>query len=534
MKKSSFAFVGSIVFAILLALAPLLLGKVILHAYALKTGTTELEAVASRYLMRAERVLSEAVGLLRDVDRSQIHNCSGLDQVRLSEMIARSTFVRRIGFVDDNGFPQCLVPTSAVHRGAMMVDAADTTRQVTLAVSDKDSAPDLPEGTVFVGWKSVSGARLIAEVSVGALDIDAGPEYFRDRRYVEVLVGGGYRWFSAGRQSDLSAADPNAITAKARSEVFPVEVRARVDAESAYTNVRTLDLTLAVSCTALACLFVGVAIWINWRPDQATHDEFVMGLIRNEFVPYYQPVMNIDTGQIEGCELLVRWVKSDGTVVSPGAFMQYAETSGHVFEMTRAVMRQSVKDLGGLYANRLNLKLSINLFAGHFNDRKVIDDIEGIFGGGPIAYEQLVFEVTERYPLSDIERARKIIAEMHSLGCRVALDDTGTGHGGLAYLQQLGIDIVKIDKMFIDAMGSDLGASTIIDVLVELANSLGMGVVAEGVEREEQIQRLRDKGITSAQGYIFAPPLPANLFVELAGALVSDGPIPFDPLADAA
>ncbi len=531
MKKNSLVLIASVIIALIIAAAPLVLGKVVLHAHALKTGKSELDAIASRYLMRADRVLAEAVGVLRDIDRAQIHSCSQSDQVGMADILSRSAFVRRVGLVDENGFPRCLVPPPPVRRGSMMTAASTDERQVTIVLADKDAAPDLPSGTVIVGWKSLSGARIIAEISVGALDIDAGPEFFRDHRYVEVTVGDGKKWFTVGHPPPESGTDDNILQVKARSEVFPVDVTARIDAANTYAIVDTLDLTLTVSSIALAFLLVGAAVWLNWRPDQATHDEFVMGLIRNEFVPYYQPVMNIDTGQIEGCELLVRWIRPDGTVVSPGAFMPYAESSGHVFEMTRAIMRQSVKDLGSLYSQKLSLKLSINLFAGHFDDRAIIEDIEAIFGNGPIAYDQLVFEVTERYPLNDIDKARKIIAEMHSLGCRVALDDTGTGHGGLAYLQQLGIDIVKIDKMFVDAMGADIGASTIVDVLIELANSLGMGIVAEGVEREDQIQRLREKGVTSAQGYIFAPPLPANLFIELAGALVGESTPSFDRAA---
>jgi sensor c-di-GMP phosphodiesterase-like protein len=522
LKKNSLVLIASVIVALLIAAAPLVLGKIVLHAHAIKTGKSELDAIANRYLMRSERVLAEAVGVLRDIDRAQIHTCSSADQVGMAEILSKSAFVRRVGMVDENGFPRCLVPPPPVRRGSMMAVASGDERQVTIVLADKSAAPDLPDGTVIVGWKSVSGARIIAEISVGALDIDAGPEFFRDRRYVEVTIGDDRKWFTVGHPPAPSVTAADTLQVKAHSEIFPVEVEARVDASSTYVIIDSLDLTLTVSAIAIGILLISVAVWLNWRPDQATHDEFVMGLIRNEFVPYYQPVMNIDTGQIEGCELLVRWIKADGTVVSPGAFMPYAEQSGHVFEMTRAIMRQSVKDLGPLYSKKLNLKLSINLFAGHFDDRLIIDDIEAIFGGGPIIYDQLVFEVTERYPLNDIDRARKIIAEMHALGCRVALDDTGTGHGGLAYLQQLGIDIVKIDKMFIDAMGADIGASTIVDVLIELANSLGMGIVAEGVEREDQIQRLREKGVTSAQGYIFAPPLPANLFIELAGALVGE------------
>lgn len=122
-----------------------------------------------------------------------------------------------------------------------------------------------------------------------------------------------------------------------------------------------------------------------------------------------------------------------------------------------------------------------------------------------------------------METARKIIAEMQALGVRVALDDVGTGHGGFAYLQKLGIDIIKIDKMFIDSLGTDDNSTTIVDTMVELADNLGMGIIAEGVEHMEQIERLRELGVSAAQGYIFSPPLPAKLFIDLAEALSASG-----------
>eukprot|EP01037_Dinobryon_pediforme_P021483 gene21483-22357_t len=437
LKKSTLVLIASVVVALLIALAPLVLGKVVLQQHAISAGKFELDSIGARYLSRAERVLSEAVGALRDLDRSKLLDCSPTSRMGFSDAVSRSSFLRRVGVVDDNGFAMCLEPPPSIRRGAMMAALSDATRQVTIAVADTDSAPDMPAGTVVVGWRSVAGKRIIAELSAGALDIDAGAEVLRDRRYVEVLIDGGYKWTSAGRGEGRTWDDPSSLMVDIRSEIFPIEVRAQIGIADTYVITKSLDLTLTVSSLSIGLMLISVAIWLNWRPDQASHDEFVKALKDNEFIPYYQPVMNIDTGQIEGCEMLVRWQRRDGTVVSPGAFMPYAETSGHVFDMTRAIMRQSVKDLGELYSRKNSLKLSINLFAGHFDDRGVIEDIEEIFGDGPIAFDQLVFEVTERYPLNDIERARKIIAEMHALGCRVALDDTGTGHGGLAYLQQL-------------------------------------------------------------------------------------------------
>ena len=130
-------------------------------------------------------------------------------------------------------------------------------------------------------------------------------------------------------------------------------------------------------------------------------DNVNLKIRKGEFVPYYQPVMDIETGRLRGCEVLMRWARPDGSVISPGAFMTFAETSGHIFEMTRQIMRKTREEVGDLYYQNPEFKLSINLFAGHFEDRQIIEDIQQIYGGSQIAFQQIVMEVTERQPLSD-------------------------------------------------------------------------------------------------------------------------------------
>ena len=133
--------------------------------------------------------------------------------------------------------------------------------------------------------------------------------------------------------------------------------------------------------------------------------------------------------------------------------------------------------------------------------------------------QQLVLEVTERAPLPDLDEARRVIASLQELGAKVAIDDVGTGHGGLSYLLKLGVDIIKIDKMFVDAIGTERYSQTIIETLVELARTMNMEVIAEGVERIEQVEYLRRKGVYEAQGYVFAPPLPVNSYLALVDAM---------------
>ena len=250
-------------------------------------------------------------------------------------------------------------------------------------------------------------------------------------------------------------------------------------------------------------------------PERAIED----GLRRGEFIPYYQPVIDLRSGRLIGCEALVRWRHADGRIEAPGGFIGRAEASGLVFEMTRAVMRQARRDLEQLYAVRPGLKVSFNLIAGHFDTSDIVSDIGRIFDGSGIRPGQIVLEITERAPLPNMARARVVIAKLQDYGAQVALDDVGTGHGGLSYLLKLGVDQMKIDKMFIDAIGTDRYSATIIDSLVHLAGEMSMDLVAEGVETIEQAEYLREKGIFAAQGFLFAPALPAGSFLTLAESL---------------
>jgi EAL domain-containing protein (putative c-di-GMP-specific phosphodiesterase class I) len=132
---------------------------------------------------------------------------------------------------------------------------------------------------------------------------------------------------------------------------------------------------------------------------------------------------------------------------------------------------------------------------------------------------QVTLELTEREPIEDIATTRREVAALQGLGCQVALDDVGTGHSGLSSILKLGVDVIKIDKMFVDSLGSETNSATIVTTLVELARNMHMEIVAEGVESFEQVADLRQRGIRAAQGYVFAPPLPAAAFKTLLDSL---------------
>jgi sensor c-di-GMP phosphodiesterase-like protein len=268
---------------------------------------------------------------------------------------------------------------------------------------------------------------------------------------------------------------------------------------------------------AIAAVIIGLIIYGFNRPISAAR-EMREAMERGAFIPYYQPVVNIRTGRLIGCEVLMRRREPDGSIIPPSMFIALAESTGLALPMTRKLMESVRDDLNAIYGARPHLSLSVNLFDDHFESLRIIRDIDTIFGSSQIAFPQILLEITERQPLANIDRARVVIRRLQELGARVALDDAGAGHGGLAYLQQLGIDVIKIDKLFIDTISGD-NPSPILDSIIKLGQELGMDLVAEGVETMEQAEYLRSRGVSAAQGFLFAPPLPARAFLNLVAAM---------------
>ena len=231
------------------------------------------------------------------------------------------------------------------------------------------------------------------------------------------------------------------------------------------------------------------------RPPRNPVAEIERALEAGEFVPYYQPIVDIRSGQLRGAEVLVRWRKPDGTLVLPGAFIPLMESSDLIDDLTRNLMRKVCVEAGPAIGRRPDLKISFNFAGKLFSEPTIVKDVRNIFADSPIKFSQVVLEVTERDPIENFTETRQIIAALQGLGVRIAIDDVGTGHSGLSYMLKLGVDIIKIDKMFVDAIGTDRNSTTIVETLVDLARNMRMDVVAEGVENFEQVMHLRALGV---------------------------------------
>jgi EAL domain-containing protein (putative c-di-GMP-specific phosphodiesterase class I) len=245
-------------------------------------------------------------------------------------------------------------------------------------------------------------------------------------------------------------------------------------------------------------------------------------LARGEFTPYFQPIFDLRTGEIKGCEILARWLRADGSVIPPMNFIPLAETSGRIEAMTWQILGRALADLQSQLRTDKEFKLSLNVVPKHLLSPGFIEKLRSTVAAARVSARQIVVEITERDELDDLSRAAAVVGELRDYGFRVAIDDVGVGHSGLSRLKGLGANTIKIDKFFVDTITVDASTTTIVEMLVALARDFHMSVVAEGIESEEQVHALISCGVEEGQGYLVAAPLPFTKFAELLDRASSD------------
>lgn len=230
---------------------------------------------------------------------------------------------------------------------------------------------------------------------------------------------------------------------------------------------------------------------------------------RNEFVVHYQAIRSLSTGETVGFEALVRWIHPTRGMISPAEFIPVAEETGLIVPIGWTVLNEACKQMKE-WRDRMQvtngLFVSVNLSTGQFAQPGLVASIIHVLRETGLDPSALKLEITESVVIQSPESANEILRQLRALGIRVAIDDFGTGYSSLAYLLRYPIDTLKIDRSFISGLGSGISNSAIVETIVTLAHTLGMDVIAEGVETQEQLDHLRLLNCESAQGFLFAKP----------------------------
>ena len=222
---------------------------------------------------------------------------------------------------------------------------------------------------------------------------------------------------------------------------------------------------------------------------------------------HYQPKVALPSRQIRGVEALVRWQHPEFGKLNPDEFVPAIEAAGLVGVLTDFVLEQALRRVRSWLDEGFRVSAAVNLSVRNLSDEQFPERVARALGELDVPAELLTFELTESGVMADPARALPVLRELHELGLVLAVDDFGTGYSSLAYLRQLPVDEVKIDKSFVLGMGGDLGDLAVVRSIVELGHSLGLVVVAEGVEEDVARDQLEAMGCDTAQGYLISRPL---------------------------
>jgi diguanylate cyclase (GGDEF)-like protein len=236
-----------------------------------------------------------------------------------------------------------------------------------------------------------------------------------------------------------------------------------------------------------------------------------------EFVVHYQPIVSLRSGDVRRVEALVRWNHPERGLLNPSEFMALAEESGIVVPMGELVLEEACRRAKEWQEERPRtppLVMSVNLSARQLGRPDLAETVERVLRETGFEGSFLSLDITETVYIKALEGNSAALDELKRMGVCISIDDFGVGYSSLAYLKRLPADVLKIDKSFIKGLGEDLEDTAIVRMVIELAHTLGMDVIAEGVESEAQAQQLKEMGCDLGQGYYFSEPLPPEAVPE--------------------
>ncbi len=500
--------IGGTVLAVLAAAVPIAVMVYATWDRAVSVEQQRLHAIAERSLRRTEVSYQEALAALKSAEATVLPPCGAEHIQRMQTLVMTTPSSDQMGYFE-GGKLRC------TSWGPFQQDVDQPT---------PDHVTSDGAGITVNVRPEAAGRRPMLSMMYGSYDVLVDP-----RRFVDVIVDPDVRLALASPDGRLltqqdgmdqtllqrllrepgEGLDRDTLYASARSgEWLAIATAPRTALAATFRQQAWLFVPLGL---LMAAAGAGLVIWLS-RRRLSMRGELGIAIRRRELYLHYQPIIELDTGICVGAEALVRWQRPDGTQVRPDLFIPLAEEAGMIAAITDLVIENVVADMRELLAEDRSAHIAINLAAEDISSGRALKVISQRMAGSGILPQQIWLEATE-HGFLDIDRARTMLAAARRAGHSVAIDDFGVGYSSLQYLQQLPLDALKIDKSFVDAIGTESATSPVTPHIIGMARELGLWVVAEGVETEAQLAYLHSQHVQFGQGWLFSRPLPRDEFI---------------------
>ena len=464
----------------------------------------QLTGIIETAVRRVETTIDNGAAMLVDLSRAQELSCepSRLQALRLQ--VYQRSGVKDIRLTKHDGTVLCSAYSETLEFDTARIDRSDMQPSAdgrTLVFRVEQIGGEAV-GILF-DLNKTSSIQAILGVTPSLLDIM--PTELRSDSAVRLMLTNGQQVESYISQA--FAKSDNDLEVNASSAKFPLSITVAVS-QSALDGWNRESLTPFTLLSGGLGFIIGVLLTKAFAKSRSDLAELDRALKRKEFKPFYQPTFDLATRDILGCEVLSRWIKPDGRIIPPVQFIPLAESSGRIEALTWLVMTTALEDLATAMKANKNFKVSFNVVPEHLLNDDFVSTLRDVVRRAKVSPRQIMIEVTERQEFRDLERAKSIVSSLRDYGFKIALDDVGVGHSGLSQIKALGVNTIKIDKFFVDSITTDASAVTIVEMLVRLAHQLEMTVIAEGIEKDEQLSALQRSGVAMGQGYLVARPMP--------------------------
>lgn len=481
------------------------------YVVTLERSRAKVEATADMVARVVAEVLLVAEAALADVAYDARTGCTP-DLVRefRNKVIAQPA-IQGMGLVTPGGQLACTAfgmtdPPLDIAPAAVIAPAGAIIRFAPPA-----DLPYAPTRSFTALYPLNNGGLLAAAMAPVTLFGFLQPDVLGDGGRIAVTVQGDSLADFGAPASTAASSAGSTLVATAPVGVYEAEVTATASRSWALASWRE-NAAITGSLGAAAAVLVGIGAAHFARNRFSLGAELKEALANKEFEIWYQPVIDLRRGRCAGAEALIRWRHPERDLIPPDLFIAMAEDSGIIVPMTRWLMERVGEDMGPLLAADPSLHIAINLAPVHMSDQRIVEDARMALARHGVRPSQILFELTER-GLIDDPGCREVVEALGALGSEVALDDFGTGYSSLAYIDKFKLDYLKIDKAFVSAIGTASPSVRLTDIIIEMATSLNLKIIAEGVETAEQAAYLRARGVTYAQGWHFSKPLATSDFL---------------------